>query len=48
MAEPDLFQNFVAANTPGPAQGDPAGEGPEPQGILGVNIMVALSNFADW
>jgi nitronate monooxygenase len=47
MAEPDFFQNFLAANTRALRAQIRRAKALSPQGILGVNIMVALSNFGE-
>jgi len=47
MIEPDLFQHFEAANLRALGKEIRRAKALSPQGILGVNIMVALSNFGD-
>ena len=47
MAEPDFFQNFLAANTRALRAEIRRAKALSPQGVLGVNIMVALANFAE-
>ena len=47
MAEADFFQNYLAANTRALRAEIRRAKALSPQGILGVNIMVALSNFAE-
>ena len=46
MREPDFYKNFLEANTRA-LKGEIKKARELSQGILGVNIMVALSNFAD-
>ena len=47
MIEPDLFQHFEAANLRALGKEIRRAKALSPQGILGVNIMVALSNFGE-
>ena len=47
MIEPDLFQHFEAANLRALRKEIRRAKALSPQGILGVNIMVALSNFGE-
>ena len=47
MAEADFFQNFLAANTRALRAEIRRAKALSPQGVLGVNIMVALANFAE-
>jgi nitronate monooxygenase len=47
MIEPDLFQHFAAANLRALRKEIRRAKALSPQGILGVNIMVALTNFGE-